>query len=41
MGSNFIADREGYVNDVVVEGAGIIRNGGIVKTKPRGIYKTI
>jgi len=35
VGSNFIADREGYVNDVVVEGAGIIRNGGIVKTKPR------
>jgi len=35
VGNNFIADREGYVNDVVVEGAGIIRNGGIVKTKPR------
>ena len=39
VGNNFIADREGYVNEVMVEGAGVIRNGGIVKREAKSKWE--
>ena len=32
-GNNFVPEREGYTNDVICEGAGVIRQGGILNKK--------
>ena len=31
--NQFVPEREGYTNDVICEGAGIIRDGGIIQKK--------